>query len=104
MNKLGITPVGNRLIVDQDNLETTTPGGIVLKLENEAAEQAGQIAGKVVAVGDDCYYQYDTPWCKVGDRVLFAKFAGKTLNDVTTGKSYLVMNDIDVVALINEEN
>ena len=104
MEKLGITPVGNRLIVDQDNLETTTESGIILKLENAAAEQAGQIAGTVVAVGADCYYQYDTPWCKVGDRVLFAKFAGKTLNDVTTGKAYLVMNDIDVVALIKEEN
>ena len=103
MEKLGITPVGNRLIIDQDNLETTTDSGIILKLEHEAAEQAGQIAGTVVAVGEECYYRWDTVWCKVGDRILFAKFAGKTINDVSTGKRYLIMNDVDVVAIINEE-
>ena len=101
---LGIAPVGNRIIIEQDVLETTTESGIVLQLENEFAEQAGQVAGTVMALGDDCYYQYEKNWCKVGDRVLFAKFAGKAINDVSTGKQYLVMNDIDIVALINEEN
>ena len=39
MKKLGITPVGNRVIVEQDKVETTTDSGIILQLENEAAQK-----------------------------------------------------------------
>lgn len=100
MSKLGITPVGNRVIVKQDLLEETTDSGIVLVREHEAAEQAAQIAGTVLAIGDDCWAAYDEDWCSEGDRVLFAKYAGKNINDVATGETYLIMNDIDIVAVI----
>ena len=104
MKKLGITPTGGKVIVEQDKLEKITESGIIIQRENEAAEQAGQIAGTVVAVGHDCWTgKWTEDWCKVGDRVLFAKYAGKNINDVSTGETYLIMNDVDVVAIINEE-
>ena len=102
MKKLYMKPLGNRIIIEQDKIEETTESGIIIKRDREEAEQANVIRGTVVAVGEDAWDQWPSQWAKVGDRVYFAKFAGKILPDPVTGESYLVMNDVDIVALIEE--
>lgn len=103
MKKLSITPSGNRIIIEQDKLETTTASGIVLKLENEAAEKAGNIKGTVLAIGENCWDSWSSPWASVGDEVLFAKFAGKQIIDPVNEEAYLIMMDEDIIATINKE-
>ena len=104
MNKLYITPKGNRVIIEQVKLEETTESGLVLKLDNQAAEQAGIIKGTVVAVGESCWDSWPEPWAYVGDEVYFAKFAGKTIPDPVTKTMYLIMMDEDIIATIQKEN
>ncbi len=102
MKKLSAVPVGNRVIIKQQSLEKVTESGIVLQLENEAAEQAANIQGTVIAIGDAAWDQWPTPWAKVGDEVYFAKWAGKKVNDPASGETYLIMNDVDIVCRLEE--
>jgi co-chaperonin GroES (HSP10) len=103
MKKISITPRGNRVIIEQTKLETTTESGIVLKLDNEMAEQASVIKGKVLALGDACWDSWPTPWAEVGDIVYYAKFAGKQIPDPVTEEVYLIMMDEDIIATLEEE-
>ena len=102
MKKLSISPKGNRIIIEQDKLEEVTESGIILQRSNEAGEQAGIIRGTVLAIGDACWDQWPSPWAKVGDVVYFAKYAGKNVPDPVTEEIYLVMNDIDIIATVEE--
>lgn len=104
MKKLSIVPVGNRVIIKQQSLETTTESGIILQLENEAAEQAANVQGTVLAIGSACWNPevWPEPWAKVGDEVSFAKYAGKNIYDPSNDEHYLIMNDIDIVCRIEE--
>ncbi len=103
MKKLYVAPKGNRVIVEQDKLEEETDSGIIIQRENGAAEQAGIIRGTVLAVGEAAWDNWPEPWAKVGDRVYFAKFAGKTIPDPVNKEVYLIMNDIDIIATIQEK-
>ena len=102
MKKLSTIPVGNRVIIKQQELEKTTESGIILQLENEEAEQAANIQGTVLAIGVDAWDQWSEPWAKVGDEVYFAKWAGKKVYDHATEEHYLIMNDIDIVCRLQE--
>ena len=103
MKRLYVHPSGNRVIIEQDKLEKTTESGIVLQRDNGAAVQAGIIRGTVLAVGEDAWDKWSEPWAQVGDRVYFAKFAGKTIPDPVNEEVYLIMNDIDIIATIEEK-
>ena len=103
MKKLSITPKGNRVIIEQEKLEETTESGIILKRDNEVAEQAGIIKGTILALGDACWDSWPTPWAKVGDSVYFAKFAGKQIPDPVNEEMYLIMMDEDIIATIDQE-
>ena len=103
MKKLYVQPKGNRVIIEQEKIEQTTESGIIIKRDNEAAEQAGNIRGTVLALGEACWDKWNEPWAKIGDDVLFAKFAGKQVIDPVTGESYLIMNDIDIIATLEKK-
>lgn len=92
---------GYRVLVKADEIETVSRGGIVI-VQDEKLEKAAQQTGIVVGVGHTCWYDED-PWCKVGDRILFAKYAGRLIVDPDTGEDYMVMNDKDVIIVIEGE-
>ena len=68
--------------------------------------KAATVVGVVAAVGDMAWRAYDgtdpnwKPWAKVGDKVYFAKYAGKfiTIED----EDYIICNDDDIQAVIQE--
>ena len=101
---------GYRILVKADELETVTAGGIVLVLD-EKLERSGQQFGTVVNVGSDCWAGRSNrgnlvegkAWCKVGDRILFSKHAGRFVYDPETKEELLIMNDDDVLAVVREE-
>jgi len=98
---------GYRILVDIDPIETVSKGGIYL-VQDEKMEAAGQQFGTVVSIGHTCWTnangeQKVEPWCAVGDRILFARHAGRFVYDpANREKEFLVMNDTDVIAVITE--
>jgi len=56
----------------------------------------------VVAMGNTCYDDMSIPWCKVGDKVAFAKYAG-LLYTGRDGVKYRMVNDGDITATLDED-
>lgn len=97
---------GYRILVDIDPIETVSKGGIFL-VQDEKLEAAGQQFGTVVKIGHTCWTREDgtklEPWCKLGDRILFARHAGRFVFDPENReKEFMIMNDTDVIAVIQE--
>ncbi len=98
---------GHRVLIKPDPIEEVSAGGIVLaKPGNQAKlEVMATETGTVVDLGPTCWLNYDrnqpewTPWCKPGDRVIFAKYAGLRRKGVD-GKEYLVINDKGACAVL----
>lgn len=101
-NNSGITPVGHRVLVLPEQIDETTDSGIVLMTESQKEREAlAQMYGIVVAMGDSCYADQPSAWCKVGDRVSFAKYSG-LLYTGADEQEYRVINDLDIVAIVEE--
>lgn len=104
MNESGILPVGETILVLPDEIETTTASGIVKVTEaNLEREQLAQVDGVVIAVSDLAWRDEPGPRAKVGDRVIFAKYAGMVRKG-KDGKTYRMINDTDVKAVLVKEN
>ncbi|MCZ7540697.1 MAG: co-chaperone GroES [Anaerolineae bacterium] len=88
---MNIEPLGARVLVLPLEGESQTPGGVLLP---ETAKEKPQ-QGTVEAIGDPDEMETDL---KVGDRVLFPKYTGTEIK--FEGKTYLLMNEDDVLARI----
>ena len=93
-----IRPLHDRVIVKRIDQERQTASGIVIPAS--AAEKPDQ--GEVLAVGagkvlDDG--RVSPLAVKVGDRVLFGKYAGQTVK--VEGEELLVMREEDIMAVVN---
>ena len=113
MGQVELRAVGHRVIVKPDPVEKTTSGGIILHVD-EKRESAGSQKGTCLQVGPMAWkneaYGFNlpdwTPWCKPGDRVFFARYAGKfirTTDDPNNQEYFIVMNDEDIQAVIEKE-
>ncbi|UQS85067.1 co-chaperone GroES [Apilactobacillus apisilvae] len=92
-----LKPLGDRVVIETQNEEEKTVGGIVLA--NNAKEKPQ--TGKVLAVGDGRVLENGktlSPSVNIGDKVLFDKYAGTSVD--YDGKSYLILHDKDIVAVI----
>lgn len=70
--------------------------------ENKRAKESVD-QGTVVQIGTTAFQDFGgTPWCKVGDKVVYAKYAGKLIVDPETQDKFYAINDEDVVAVIGE--
>ena len=90
-------PLHDRVIVKRMEEERTSPGGIVIP--DAAAEKP--IKGKVVAAGKGKILENGDirPLdVKVGDQVLFGKYAGTEVK--VDGEELLVMKEDDIMAVI----
>ncbi|HDR9082742.1 co-chaperone GroES [Burkholderia vietnamiensis] len=92
-----IRPLYDRVIVKRIEQQRTTASGIVIP--DSAAEKPEQ--GEVIAVGSGRLLQDGSQQplqLKVGDRVLFGKYAGQTVN--VDGEELLVMREEDVMGVL----
>ncbi len=98
---MALKPVGHRVLVKPDDLETETESGIVYRL-NTSQERSGQIFGTLVEIGPTAWKAFDDgePWAEIGDRVAYARYAGKWIEDPETKEMYVIMNDDDIVGRI----
>lgn len=94
---MNLRPLHDRVIVKRLDQETKTASGIVIP--DNAAEKPDQ--GEVLAVGpgkrDDNGKTLALD-VKVGDRVLFGKYAGQTVK--MDGQELLVMREEDLMAVV----
>lgn len=94
---MNIRPLGDRVVVEPIEQETQTQSGLLLP---ETAKEKPQ-QGKVIAAGKGRYDEDGERIemeVKVGDTVLFAKYAGTEikLND----KKVLIMKEADILGII----
>ncbi|SHE84571.1 chaperonin GroES [Atopostipes suicloacalis DSM 15692] len=91
-----LKPLGNRVLLELVEEETTTPSGIVLP---DSAKEKPQFA-IVVAVGAGKLLdsgERSTIEVNVGDKVLFEKYSGSEVK--YEGTEYLVVKDTDIIAV-----
>lgn len=90
--KVNITPLHDRVLVQAAEAETKSAGGIIIPDSATEKPQRGQ----VIAVGSG---KPDEPMTvKVGNTVLYGKYAGTELN--IDGTEYLIMRESDILAII----
>ncbi|WP_207426532.1 co-chaperone GroES [Pedobacter sp. SYSU D00535] len=89
---LNIKPIADRVVVEAAPAEEKTASGIYIP---DTAKEKPQ-RGTVVAVGDG---KKDEPLTvKVGDQVLYGKYAGTEIT--YDGKEYLIMRESDIYAVL----
>ncbi len=92
MASVKIKPLADRVIVQAAAAEEKTAGGIIIP---DTAKEKPQ-KGKVIAVGTG---KKDEPLTvKVGDSVLYGKYAGTEI--MVEGKEYLIMRESDIFAVV----
>ncbi len=89
---LNIKPIADRVVIEPSAAETTTASGIIIP---DTAKEKPQ-KGIVVAVGNG-KADY-TMTVKVGDAVLYGKYAGTELK--YEGKDYLIMREDEIYAIL----
>jgi chaperonin GroES len=95
---MAIRPLQDRILVKRSDPELKTASGIVIP--DSAGEKPEQ--GEVLAVGPgkrNDKGDFVTSAVKVGDRVLFGKYAGQTVK--VDGDEVLVVREDDVLAVID---
>lgn len=89
---MSIKPLADRVLILPDSVETKTVGGIIIP--DTAKEKPLQ--GEVIAAGNGT--KDEEMILKVGDKVLFGKYAGTELEH--EGIKYLIMRQSDVLAIL----
>ena len=92
MAKVNIKPLADRVLIEPLQAETKTASGIIIP--DNAKEKPQQ--GPVVAVGPGTKDEKVT--VKVGDTVLYGKYAGTELK--FDGTDYLMMRESDILAIV----
>lgn len=92
MSKVNIKPLADRVIVEPAAAEEKTSSGLIIP---DTAQEKPQ-KGSIVAVGNG---KKDEPMTvKVGDNVLYGKYAGTEIT--VDGNEYLIMRESDILAII----
>jgi len=92
-----LQPLGDRVVVERDESEEVTAGGIVLP--DSAQDKPAR--GVVVSIGDGKLLDDGTRGglqVKVGDRVIFSSYAGESFK--VNEEEMLLMREDDILAVI----
>lgn len=92
MSNVNVKPIADRVLVQPALAEEKTASGIIIP---DTAKEKPQ-KGTVVAVGEG---KKDEPMTvKVGDSVLYGKYAGTEIS--IEGQDYLIMRESDIFAVL----
>ena len=94
---LNLKPLGDRLVVEPLEQETTTVSGIVLPETAKEKPQKGSVLATGPGARDDQGRRIAMD-VQVGDVVLFAKYAGTEIK--LDGKKLLIFKESDVLAIV----
>src|SRR4051812_36464132 len=98
-NSNKIRPLSDRVVVKAMDAESKTKGGIVIP---DSADKDKPIKGTVIAIGNGKYTdgKLQPLQVKVGEKVLFGKYAGTSVKLEDT--EYLVMREEDIMGVLEE--
>lgn len=101
-----IKPLIHFVMVKVDKPEEKSQGGIIIVDQTRQAEMRAAELGTVIGIGE-------TAWMdgalgghvpiNVGDKVFFAKYAGKWVKEPDSEEEFLMLNDQDIVGVIIDE-
>ena len=96
--KIRLQPLGDRVVVEREESEARTAGGIVLP--DTAKDKPAR--GTVISIGEGRLLDDGTRGkmqVKVGDRVVFSSYAGETFK--VNDQELLLMREDDILAIID---
>ena len=96
-------PTGWRMLILPFKMPEKTKGGLYLGQDTLERQQVGSTCGLVLAMGPHCYDKEkfpEGPWCKKGDWVIFARYAGSRLP--IEGGEVRLLNDDEVLGTIKD--
>lgn len=95
--EISIQPLGDRIVVERDEAQSVSTGGIYLPETAKNKPSRGIVActgnGKLLKNGTRSEMQV-----KAGDHVLFLSYAGEEFK--LDGKEYLLLREEDILAII----
>lgn len=92
MSELNFKPLADRVLVEPAAAEEKTASGIIIP---DTAKEKPQ-RGEIVAIGTG---KKDEPFnVKVGDNVLYSKYAGQEIT--IEGKEFLIMKESDILGIV----
>jgi co-chaperonin GroES (HSP10) len=109
-------PAGHHILIKPKTLVETDASfaaasrikGFIIAADTNRREAVAISVGQVIDMGPIAYK--DTadglPWCKIGDWVAYARHGGMYIQEPSedgTNSGWLVLNDIDVVAIVDKE-
>ena len=98
------TPSGWRLLVLPFTPREKTKGGILIAQESLEKLRIATNCGYVLKMGPLAYHDHDKfptgPWCKTGDWIIFARYAGSRLP--IEGGEVRILNDDEVLGTIKD--
>ena len=109
-----LRPCGPRVLivpeVETDPIfDSAAKAGLALLKEADEEQKRlknAVVRGTVHSIGSEAFKPPigdGTPWCAVGDKIYFAKYAGKIVIDPETEEEFLALNDEDLVLAITGE-
>ena len=94
-------PTGWRILVLPFKMKDKTKGGIIMSETTIERQQVASQCGLVLAMGEQCYDKErypEGPWCKKGQWVVFARYAGSRIQ--IDGGEVRLLNDDEILATI----
>lgn len=94
-----LQPLGERVVVEREESESKTAGGIVLP--DTAKDKPAR--GKIISVGNGRLLddgKRSALQVKVGDRVVFSSYAGETFK--VEDRELLLMREDDILAVLDD--
>ena len=93
---MNIKPLGDRVVIKKLEAESTTKSGIVLTgTAKEQPQEAEVMAVGPGAVVDGKRVEMEV---KVGDKILYSKYAGKDVK--VAGEEYIILRQDDILAIV----
>ena len=95
-------PTGWRILVLPFKMKDKTKGGIIITDDALERAQVASTCGLVLKTGPQCYDKEkfpEGPWCKEGEWVIFARYAGSRI--LIDGGEVRLLNDDEILATID---
>lgn len=93
---MNIKPLGDRVVIKKLEAEETTKSGIVLTgTAKERPQEAEVVAVGLGAIVDGKRIEMEV---KVGDKVLYSKYAGSEVK--VSGEEYTILKQEDILAIV----
>jgi len=100
-----INPVEYKVLIKPDKVEDKSAGGLFLPDSARERQQYAVDRGVVVGYGEGFFTDIPGPAPKVGDKVIFNRYAGSLItieNKDGKREDHRLINDKDICAIIEE--